>query len=46
MIYQAYMALNNVDAAAESFRKALELEPNDGSISLLILMLYKMLHRL
>ncbi|XP_058187426.1 peptidyl-prolyl cis-trans isomerase CYP40-like [Rhododendron vialii] len=29
---QAYMALNNVDAAAESFRKALDLEPNDGGI--------------
>ena len=29
-IYQAYMALNDVDAAAESFKKALQLEPNDG----------------
>ncbi|KAK9286594.1 hypothetical protein L1049_014994 [Liquidambar formosana] len=27
---QAYMALNDVDAAVESFRKALKLEPNDG----------------
>lgn len=26
------MALNNVDAAAESFRKALDLEPNDGNV--------------
>jgi peptidyl-prolyl isomerase D len=29
---QAYVALNDVDAAAESFKKALELEPNDGGI--------------
>lgn len=29
---QAYMALNDIDAAAESFKKALELEPNDGGI--------------
>ncbi|KAM0952541.1 putative peptidylprolyl isomerase [Dioscorea sansibarensis] len=29
---QAYMALNDVDAAVESFKKALELEPNDGGI--------------
>ncbi|KAA8531735.1 hypothetical protein F0562_006548 [Nyssa sinensis] len=29
---QAYMALNDIDAAVESFNKALELEPNDGSI--------------
>ena len=28
--YQAYMALNDVDAAVESFKKALDLEPNDG----------------
>jgi peptidyl-prolyl isomerase D len=27
---QAYMALNNVDAAAESLEKALQFEPNDG----------------
>ncbi|GFP94554.1 peptidyl-prolyl cis-trans isomerase cyp40 [Phtheirospermum japonicum] len=27
---QVYLALNNVDAALESFQKALELEPNDG----------------
>ncbi|KAJ4716371.1 Peptidyl-prolyl cis-trans isomerase [Melia azedarach] len=27
---QAYMALNDVDAAVESFEKALKLEPNDG----------------
>ena len=26
----AYMALNDIDAAVESFKKALELEPNDG----------------
>lgn len=25
------MALNDVDAAVESFKKALELEPNDGN---------------
>lgn len=30
LIFQAYMALNDIDAAAESFKKALELEPNDG----------------
>ena len=30
LIYQAYMALNDVDAAVESFKKALELEPSDG----------------
>ncbi|KAL1557969.1 Peptidyl-prolyl cis-trans isomerase cyp40 [Salvia divinorum] len=29
---QAHLALNDIDAAVESFRKALELEPNDGSI--------------
>lgn len=28
--YQAYMALNDVDAAVESFKNALEIEPNDG----------------
>lgn len=29
---QAHIALNDVDAAVESFKKALELEPNDGGI--------------
>nr|XP_043621061.1 peptidyl-prolyl cis-trans isomerase CYP40-like [Erigeron canadensis]XP_043621062.1 peptidyl-prolyl cis-trans isomerase CYP40-like [Erigeron canadensis] len=29
---QAYMALNEVDAALESFKKAKELEPNDAGI--------------
>lgn len=29
-INQAHMALNDIDAAVESFKKALELEPNDG----------------
>lgn len=29
---QAYMALNNIYAAAENFKKALELAPNDGGI--------------
>ncbi|XP_030450482.2 peptidyl-prolyl cis-trans isomerase CYP40 [Syzygium oleosum] len=29
---QAHMELNDIDAAAESFSKALELEPNDGGI--------------
>ncbi|XP_019165499.1 PREDICTED: peptidyl-prolyl cis-trans isomerase CYP40-like isoform X1 [Ipomoea nil] len=29
---QAHMALNDIDAAFESFKKALELEPNDGGI--------------
>ncbi|XP_043709213.1 peptidyl-prolyl cis-trans isomerase CYP40-like [Telopea speciosissima] len=29
---QAYMALNDVDSAVESFKKALELEPSDGGI--------------
>ncbi|XP_073004629.1 peptidyl-prolyl cis-trans isomerase CYP40 isoform X1 [Typha latifolia] len=29
---QAHMALNDVDAAVESFKNALELEPNDGGI--------------
>ncbi|CAL5422732.1 unnamed protein product [Camellia sinensis] len=28
----AYMALNDIDAAVESFKKALELEPNDAGI--------------
>jgi peptidyl-prolyl isomerase D len=27
---QAYMVLNDIDAAVESFKKALTLEPNDG----------------
>lgn len=27
---QAYMALNDIDSGVESFKKALELEPNDG----------------
>ncbi|KAL7206569.1 hypothetical protein ACSBR2_019311 [Camellia fascicularis] len=29
---QAYMALNDIDAAVESFKKALELEPSDAGI--------------
>ncbi|PIN20458.1 HSP90 co-chaperone CPR7/Cyclophilin [Handroanthus impetiginosus] len=29
---QAHVALNDIDAAIESFKKALELEPNDGAI--------------
>ncbi|CAL5439612.1 unnamed protein product [Camellia sinensis] len=29
---EAYMALNDIDAAIESFKKALELEPNDAGI--------------
>lgn len=29
-MYQAYMALNDIDAAVESFKKASDLEPNDG----------------
>ncbi|EPS66850.1 hypothetical protein M569_07925, partial [Genlisea aurea] len=29
---QAYVALNDIDNAVESFKKALELEPNDGAI--------------
>ncbi|KAI3448090.1 hypothetical protein Pfo_004755 [Paulownia fortunei] len=29
---QAHLALNDIDAAVESFKKALELEPNDGAI--------------
>ncbi|PPS11239.1 hypothetical protein GOBAR_AA09401 [Gossypium barbadense] len=29
---QAHMALNDIDAAVESFKKALDLEPNDGGI--------------
>ncbi|PIA56341.1 hypothetical protein AQUCO_00700577v1 [Aquilegia coerulea] len=29
---QAYMALNDIDAAFQSFKKASELEPNDGGI--------------
>ncbi|KAL2512184.1 Peptidyl-prolyl cis-trans isomerase CYP40 [Abeliophyllum distichum] len=29
---QAHMALNDIDAAVESFKKALDLEPNDGAI--------------
>lgn len=29
---QAYMALNDIDGAVESFKKALELEPNEGGI--------------
>lgn len=33
--FQVYMALNNIDAAAESFQKASELEPTDGKEQLL-----------
>ncbi|KAL3814197.1 hypothetical protein ACJIZ3_015465 [Penstemon smallii] len=29
---QAQIALNDIDAAADSFKKALDLEPNDGAI--------------
>ncbi|KAL6526171.1 Peptidyl-prolyl cis-trans isomerase cyp40 [Orobanche minor] len=29
---QVYLAINNLDAALQSFQKALELEPNDGGI--------------
>lgn len=29
---QAHMELNDIDAAVESFKKALDLEPNDGAI--------------
>ncbi|QHN86152.1 hypothetical protein HN51_040417 [Arachis hypogaea] len=29
---QAYMALHDIDAAVESFNKALALEPNDGNL--------------
>ncbi|CAK9167144.1 unnamed protein product [Ilex paraguariensis] len=29
---EAYMALNDIDASVESFKKALVLEPNDGGI--------------
>lgn len=29
-VSQAHMALNHIDAAVESFKKALQLEPNDG----------------
>ncbi|KAK4405226.1 Peptidyl-prolyl cis-trans isomerase CYP40 [Sesamum angolense] len=29
---QAHVALNDIDAAVESFKKALDLEPNDGAI--------------
>ncbi|KAL2537394.1 Peptidyl-prolyl cis-trans isomerase CYP40 [Forsythia ovata] len=29
---QAHMALNDIDAGVESFKKALDLEPNDGAI--------------
>lgn len=36
------MALNDIDAAVESFKKALALEPNDGQFvkSLIILLSY------
>lgn len=39
------MALNDIDAAVESFKKALELEPNDGEclpvcLSMLLLLLF------
>uniref|UniRef100_A0A453R494 Uncharacterized protein n=3 Tax=Triticinae TaxID=1648030 RepID=A0A453R494_AEGTS len=29
---QAHIALNDIDAAVESFQHALDLEPNDGAI--------------
>ncbi|KAK6143527.1 hypothetical protein DH2020_023875 [Rehmannia glutinosa] len=32
VVLQAHVALNDIDSAVESFRKALELEPNDGAI--------------
>lgn len=28
--FQAYMGLNAIDKAAESFKKAFELDPSDG----------------
>uniref|UniRef100_A0A6N2M475 Uncharacterized protein n=1 Tax=Salix viminalis TaxID=40686 RepID=A0A6N2M475_SALVM len=31
---QSHMALNDIDAAVESFKKALDLEPNDGNLLL------------
>lgn len=30
---QAFIALSDIDAAADCFEKALELEPNDGQFS-------------
>lgn len=30
LVIQAHMALNEVDDAIDSFKKAKELEPNDG----------------
>lgn len=29
-LLKAYMVLHDIDAAVESFKKALTLEPNDG----------------
>ncbi|KAJ0077092.1 hypothetical protein Patl1_36206 [Pistacia atlantica] len=41
---QAYMALNDVDAAVESFEKALKLEPNDGGIKKELAVAKKKIH--
>lgn len=35
-LYKAHTALNDVDAAVESFRNALELEPTDGTCLFLL----------
>lgn len=37
LINQAHMALNDIDAAVESFKKALDLEPSDGWLQSLVL---------
>jgi len=39
--FQAHIALNDIDAAVESFKHALELEPNDGLFSLVSIAIHR-----
>lgn len=43
---QAHMALNDIDAAVVSFKKASDLEPNDGKNNLFLIRLEGLLNKL